>query len=384
MNHPQLLAKGNKNSLASKNNSAFAGKLKNVKTEDESPLFICDIRKPIWYQDSGCLRHMTGVKSYLHKYVEQPGPKVVFGDDSTCTTEGYGSIKCTLWVYFLKKKIQAPKTIMSFIKRVENQNDIKVQQLKTDNGTKFKNSILVNFCDERGVSQNVSSPYTHEQTGVAERKNRTFIEAARTMLSGSVLSKQYWTDVVAIACYTQNRSTIIKRYLKTPYEIFHGRIPNIDFLHVFGCPVYIHNHKDYLGKFDEKADDEPYKRPEPVVIVPDASSDQNDQADQNDHSAQNNVISNDDQTEHSNHNNDNHIIDNLPNTKDVQTSEPLSSPAEDISVSNTNPILTNSFLSILSMASPDPQDKWYQDNHIELVNIIGNPGAGMLTRAMTK
>nr|GEW80691.1 retrovirus-related Pol polyprotein from transposon TNT 1-94 [Tanacetum cinerariifolium] len=54
----------------------------------------CDIMKPIWYLDSGCLRHMTGVKSYLHKYEEQPGPKVMFGDDSVCTTEGYGSIKC--------------------------------------------------------------------------------------------------------------------------------------------------------------------------------------------------------------------------------------------------------------------------------------------------
>ncbi|GJY34939.1 hypothetical protein Tco_0419408 [Tanacetum coccineum] len=43
---------------------------------------------------SGCSRHMTGVKRYLHKYMEQPGPKVVFGDDSTCTTEGYGFIKC--------------------------------------------------------------------------------------------------------------------------------------------------------------------------------------------------------------------------------------------------------------------------------------------------
>ncbi|GJZ17645.1 retrovirus-related pol polyprotein from transposon TNT 1-94 [Tanacetum coccineum] len=51
-------------------------------------------RKPIWYLDSGCSRHMTGVKSYLHKYVKQPRPKVVFGDDSTCTTEGYGYIKC--------------------------------------------------------------------------------------------------------------------------------------------------------------------------------------------------------------------------------------------------------------------------------------------------
>ncbi|GJZ88935.1 retrovirus-related pol polyprotein from transposon TNT 1-94 [Tanacetum coccineum] len=89
---------------------------------------------------------------------------------------------------------------------------------RTDNGTEFKNSILVNFCDEKGISQNFSSPYTPKQNGVAKRKNRTLIEAARTMLSGS-------------------------------------RIPNINLLHVFGCPVYIHNHKDHLGKFDEKADD---------------------------------------------------------------------------------------------------------------------------------
>ncbi|GJZ27664.1 retrovirus-related pol polyprotein from transposon TNT 1-94 [Tanacetum coccineum] len=86
-------------------------------------------------------------------------------------------------------------------------------------------------------------------------KNRTLIEAARTMLSGSVFSKQYWTEAVATACYTQNKSTIVKRHLKTPYEFFCKRIPNISFLHVFGCPVYIHNHKDHLGKFDEKVDD---------------------------------------------------------------------------------------------------------------------------------
>ncbi|GJY90931.1 retrovirus-related pol polyprotein from transposon TNT 1-94 [Tanacetum coccineum] len=159
------------------------------------------------------------------------------------------------WVYFLKKKSQAPETIMSFIKRVENQNDIKVKQLRNDNGTEFRNSILVNFCDEKRISQNFSSPYTPEQNDVAERKNRTLIEAARTMLSGSIFSKQYWTEAVATACYTQNRSTIVKRHLKNPYEIFRKRIPNINFLHVFGCPVYIHNHKDHLGKFDEKADD---------------------------------------------------------------------------------------------------------------------------------
>ncbi|GKC25825.1 retrovirus-related pol polyprotein from transposon TNT 1-94, partial [Tanacetum coccineum] len=124
------------------------------------------------------------------------------------------------WVYFLKKKIQAPETIMSFIKRVENQNDIRVKQLRTDNGTEFRNSILVNFCDEKGIYQKISSPYTSEQNGVAERKNRTLIEAASIMLSASIFSKQYWTEAIATACYTQNKSTIVKRHLKTPYEFF--------------------------------------------------------------------------------------------------------------------------------------------------------------------
>nr|GEV15169.1 zinc finger, CCHC-type [Tanacetum cinerariifolium] len=114
-------AKGNKSSSALKDNSAPAGKLKSVKIKDDPPLAIvikglndiklqisknrssysrnnkqCDIRKPIWYLDSGCSRHMTGVKSCLHKYEEQPGPNVVFGHDSTCDTEGYGLIKIAL------------------------------------------------------------------------------------------------------------------------------------------------------------------------------------------------------------------------------------------------------------------------------------------------
>ncbi|GJT70270.1 retrovirus-related pol polyprotein from transposon TNT 1-94 [Tanacetum coccineum] len=119
--------------------------------------------------------------------------------------------------------------IMSFIRMVENQNDVKVKQIRTDNETEFRNHELRSFCDEKGISQNFSSPYTPEQNGVAERRNRTLIEAARTMLNGSVLSKHFWTDA--------------------------ERIHDISYFHVFGCPVSIHNHKDHLGKFDAKADD---------------------------------------------------------------------------------------------------------------------------------
>ncbi|GJZ92798.1 retrovirus-related pol polyprotein from transposon TNT 1-94, partial [Tanacetum coccineum] len=135
---------------------------------------------------------------------------------------------------------------------------------------------------------------------------------------------------------------------------------------------------------------EPYECPEPVVLETKVSSDQNGQTDQNDHndqndqSAQNDEILNDDHSEHFNHTNDEQIIDNLPNTKDIQISEHLSYPSvEDTLVQNTISISTPS-LPIPSMVTPAPQDRWSQDKYIELVNIIGNLGAGMLTRAMAK
>ncbi|GJW14121.1 retrovirus-related pol polyprotein from transposon TNT 1-94 [Tanacetum coccineum] len=98
-------AKGNKSSPALKVPLAPAGKLKSVKIEDDPPLAIYDIRKPISYLDSGCSRHMTSVQSYLYKYVEQSGPNVVFGDDSTCTTE-------CLWLYqILMRKEEQSSTL---------------------------------------------------------------------------------------------------------------------------------------------------------------------------------------------------------------------------------------------------------------------------------
>ncbi|GKE05587.1 retrovirus-related pol polyprotein from transposon TNT 1-94 [Tanacetum coccineum] len=89
-----------------------------------------------------------------------------------------------------------------YSRMVENQNDVKVKQIITDNGAQFRNHELESFCDEKGISQNFSSPYTPDQNGVAVRKNRTLIKAARTMLNGSVLSKHFWTEAVRIACYT--------------------------------------------------------------------------------------------------------------------------------------------------------------------------------------
>ncbi|GJW21995.1 putative ribonuclease H-like domain-containing protein [Tanacetum coccineum] len=88
-----------------------------------------------------------------------------------------------------------------------------------------------------------------------ERKNRTLIEAARTMLADSKLPTTFWAEAVNTACYVQNRVLVIKPHNKTPYELFLGRKPALSFMRPFGCPVTILNTIDHLGKFDGKADE---------------------------------------------------------------------------------------------------------------------------------
>ncbi|KAI3665330.1 hypothetical protein L6452_43954 [Arctium lappa] len=159
------------------------------------------------------------------------------------------------WVIFLRCKSDTPEELISFVKKMEVLNNLTVRSIRSDHGTEFKNSSLNNFFEDKGISHNFSSVRTPQQNGVAERRNRTIIEAARSMLSDSHLPTQFWAEAVNTACFTQNRSLIIKRFGKTAYELFVGRKPSISFLHIFGCQCFILNNRDQLGKFDPKADD---------------------------------------------------------------------------------------------------------------------------------
>ncbi|GKB76962.1 putative ribonuclease H-like domain-containing protein [Tanacetum coccineum] len=111
------------------------------------------------------------------------------------------------------------------------------------------------FCKIKGIKREFSVARTLQQNRVAERKNRTLIEAARTMLVDSKLPTTFWAEVVNTACYVQNRVLVIKPHNKTPYELFLGRKPALSFMRPFGCPVTIHNTLDHLGKFNGKADE---------------------------------------------------------------------------------------------------------------------------------
>ncbi|GJS75937.1 retrovirus-related pol polyprotein from transposon TNT 1-94 [Tanacetum coccineum] len=272
------------------------------------------LKRSIWYLDSGCSRHMTGIKQYLYRYSKESGPKGVFGDDSSGDTEGYSSgtiynqndevvliaprrrdvyvidmssfnkesnacffAKVSpsinwLWhkrlshlnfeninnlakhnlvsglpsltfskdkncsacekgkhhrasfktkrSFSINKSLHLlhmdlfgpvkPQTIShnkytlvivdEYSRKMENLNEVRVKELRSDNGTEFKNHKLEEFCDEKGISQNFSSPCTLEQNDVAERRNRTLIEVAKTMLNSAKLPKQFWGEAVNTAC----------------------------------------------------------------------------------------------------------------------------------------------------------------------------------------
>ncbi|GKA40786.1 putative ribonuclease H-like domain-containing protein [Tanacetum coccineum] len=159
------------------------------------------------------------------------------------------------WVFFLATKDETSKILKTFITSIENLIDLKVKVIRCDNGTEFKNRVMNQFCEMKGIKREFSVARTPQQNGVAERKNRTLIEAARTMLADSKLPTTFWAEVVNTTCYVQNRVLVIKPHNKTPYELFLGRKPALSFMRPFGCPVTILNTIDHLGKFDGKADE---------------------------------------------------------------------------------------------------------------------------------
>ncbi|GJX38701.1 ribonuclease H-like domain-containing protein [Tanacetum coccineum] len=111
------------------------------------------------------------------------------------------------------------------------------------------------LCEIKGIKREFSVARTPQQNGVTERRNRTLIDAARTMLVDSKLPTTFWAEAVNTACYVLNRVLVIKPHTKTPCELIRGRTSLIDFMKPFGCLVTILNTRDRLGKFDGKADE---------------------------------------------------------------------------------------------------------------------------------
>ncbi|GJU76389.1 putative ribonuclease H-like domain-containing protein [Tanacetum coccineum] len=117
------------------------------------------------------------------------------------------------WVFFLASKDETSGIIQTFIRQIENQLSHRVKIIRSDNGTEFKNRDMLEFCGNKGIKQEYSNARTPQQNGVAERMNRTLIEAARTMLADSLLPTTFWAEAVSTACYIFNRVRVTKPQL---------------------------------------------------------------------------------------------------------------------------------------------------------------------------
>nr|GEY45220.1 Gag-Pol polyprotein [Tanacetum cinerariifolium] len=130
-----------------------------------------------------------------------------------------------------------------------------VRVVRTDKGIEFLNQTLHAYFAAEGILHQTSVARTPEQNGVVERWNRTLVEAARTMLSAAKVPLFFWDEIIATACFTQNRSLVIPRHEKPPYHIINDQKPSVKFYHIFGSICYIVRDGENIDKMKEKGDE---------------------------------------------------------------------------------------------------------------------------------
>jgi transposase InsO family protein len=138
----------------------------------------------------------------LIAYISFGGSKycLVIVDDYSCFTR----------VFFLQEKSQTQETLKKFLRRAQNEFRLRIKRIRSDNETEFKISQIEGFVEEEGIKQEFSSPYTPQNNGVMERRNRTLTDIARTMLEEYKTSDRFWAEAIKIACYSINRSIFTK------------------------------------------------------------------------------------------------------------------------------------------------------------------------------
>jgi hypothetical protein len=128
-----------------------------------------------------------------------------------------------------------------------------VKKIRSDNGFEFKNLQVEEFLEEEGIKHDFSAPYTPQQNSVVERKNRTLIDMARTMLGEFKTPERFWSEAVNTACHAINRLYLHRLLKKTSYELLTGNKPNVSYFRVFGSKCYILVKKGRHSKFAPKA-----------------------------------------------------------------------------------------------------------------------------------
>jgi transposase InsO family protein len=227
--------------------------LTDVYFEKDRPCTMCQARKKVGTSHSSKnimmtsrpleLLHMDlfGLVGYLNIGGSKYGLVIV--DDYSCFT----------WVFILQDKSKSQGTLKCFQKRAQNEFELKVEKIRSNNSSEFKILQVDENLEEEGIKHEFSTAYTPQQNGLVERKNRTLIDMARTMLGEYKTLDQFWSEANNMACHAINRLYLHRLLKKMVYELLTDNKPNVSYFRVFGSKCYILVKRGRHSKFAPKA-----------------------------------------------------------------------------------------------------------------------------------
>nr|GEZ01874.1 zinc finger, CCHC-type [Tanacetum cinerariifolium] len=155
-----------------------------------------------------------------------------------------------MWVYFLITKAQAFDTFKEYKKSIENELRTTLKMLRTDRGGEFTSN---EFMQANGIARQLTAPYSPQQNGVVERRNRTIMSTTRCVMKAKNMPQNFWAEAIRHAIHILN--SVPTKALKdiTPYEAIKRRKPNLENLRIFGCIAYAKVPSQHLTKLDDRS-----------------------------------------------------------------------------------------------------------------------------------
>lgn len=157
------------------------------------------------------------------------------------------------WAYFLKEKSEAFDYFKIFKKKVETETGKKIKCLKTDRGGEYTSTEFSDFCKKEGIQRQLTTAYTPQQNGVAERKNHTVMNMVRSMLSMRKVPKVFWAEAVNWTFHILNWCSTHSVKDVTPQEAWSKVKPNVEYFKVWGSVAHAHIPDQKRGKLDDKS-----------------------------------------------------------------------------------------------------------------------------------
>ncbi|KAL8132353.1 hypothetical protein AgCh_008011 [Apium graveolens] len=158
-----------------------------------------------------------------------------------------------MWVYLLTSKDEAYEVFKKFRVMVKRENEKKVKVFRTDRGGEFNSKAFSTYCEDTGITRHLTAPYTPQQNGVVERRNRTIVAMARSFIKERKLPSWFWGEAIRHSVYVLNRLSTRSLSEKTPYEALKGDKPDIGHLKIFGCLAYMTIPSTLVSKLEDRS-----------------------------------------------------------------------------------------------------------------------------------